>query len=109
MRPAVDIGVHAQHRRRTHAALPRQLRQNATLFLQLQVELTDAGLQCVDQFSIGLPDAREDHVRWRDAGIQGPAQLAARYDVGPVAAVSEQPKDGAVGVGLHRKGESGGR
>lgn len=108
MRSAIDIGIDAQHRRRAQTASPRQLRQNATLFLQLKVELADAGLQRVDQLPIGLSDPGKDHIRRRNACIQSPAQLAARHDVGPVAALCEQPKDSAVGVGLDREGEPGG-
>jgi hypothetical protein len=69
VRSSIDIRIYAQHRWRAHTASSRELRQNATLLLQFEIELADAGLERINQFPIGLSDAGKDNIRRLNACI----------------------------------------
>ena len=103
MRAAVDVGIDAQHRRRPPALRMGQRGEHLSLFLQFEVELTDAGSERAGEFAVGLADARKDDVRCRDPRVERAPHLAPGNDVGAEPAPGQQVQHRAVRVRLDGK------
>ena len=105
MRARIDIGIDAQGAGGALAVPRGDGSQLVALFLALDVELADARFEPLQQFGMGLADAREDDVLGLHPCGQCAGQFAARHHVGAIAFIGEYLEHREVGIGFHCEGD----
>jgi len=105
----LDVGIHAQRRPgrclRGRGDLLRQANQVFQLLFRFHVEVSDAGVQRVENLGVGLSHAGVDDPGRIGAGPQRPVQLPAADDVEPAAFAGQKPEDIHVPARLHGKAD----
>ena len=102
VRLGVDVGVHAEGDARRRAARRRYLAQRAKLWLRLDVEGEDAGIERERHLGLRLADAREHDLLRCDTDFERAAKLAFGHDVHAGALAREGGEHAEIGVGLDR-------
>ncbi len=101
----VDVRVDAQGHRRPHLKLAGDPGDLPQLLGGLDVEHENAGLEGLADFLEILAHPGINDFLGGDAGLGGPKEFPAADDVRPRAQPREEPQDGQVAIGLHRKAD----
>ena len=75
----------------------------AQLLRRLHIEQQDLFLQGEFDLGLGLPDPGINDLFRRNAGLEGPVQLAPGDDIGPASQTPQQAQQRQIGVGLQGK------
>ena len=99
--PAPTSGIDADRYGLPLSVCGADAREGLELAFAFNVDLIDAGSDCVGELRLGFAHAGENDTRGRNAGGDGLADLAFRHRISARAKICERSQYGQIAVGLH--------